>query len=208
MAEVVFSMRSSKHDPRQIIPGPGAAGPLSPPDPTQPMNTPGIPTACARRAPSRLMLALAILAAAPAIAAAAGLNGIWRMDVPKPSGVTLHTYIVLRQSGDTVSGSVSPNGSGEIQILDARRDGDQVAFRIDWGWDFRVRPEGPNLRVAISYGGGARDEEVAVPVSADEMRQQARAGGMRTLREDGLRKAREKATTVEEVLAETVADAN
>jgi type II secretory ATPase GspE/PulE/Tfp pilus assembly ATPase PilB-like protein len=31
---------------------------------------------------------------------------------------------------------------------------------------------------------------------------------MRTLREDGLRKAREKATTVEEVLAETVADAN
>jgi type II secretory ATPase GspE/PulE/Tfp pilus assembly ATPase PilB-like protein len=31
---------------------------------------------------------------------------------------------------------------------------------------------------------------------------------MRTLREDGLRKAREGSTTIEEVLAETVADAN
>jgi general secretion pathway protein E/type IV pilus assembly protein PilB len=51
-------------------------------------------------------------------------------------------------------------------------------------------------------------ELIQTGAGATRLRQQARAGGMRTLREDGLRKAREKATTVEEVLAETVADAN
>jgi general secretion pathway protein E/type IV pilus assembly protein PilB len=40
------------------------------------------------------------------------------------------------------------------------------------------------------------------------LRRQARAQGMSTLREDGLRKARAGLTTVEEVLAATVADAN
>jgi type II secretory ATPase GspE/PulE/Tfp pilus assembly ATPase PilB-like protein len=40
------------------------------------------------------------------------------------------------------------------------------------------------------------------------LRAHARAAGMRTLREDGWRKAREGLTTVEEVLASTVEDAN
>jgi general secretion pathway protein E len=43
---------------------------------------------------------------------------------------------------------------------------------------------------------------------ASLLRRQARAQGMSTLREDGLRKARAGLTTVEEVLAATVADAN
>ena len=40
------------------------------------------------------------------------------------------------------------------------------------------------------------------------VRREARAQGMGTLRQDGLRKARAGLTTVEEVLAATVADAN
>ena len=45
-------------------------------------------------------------------------------------------------------------------------------------------------------------------VGVARLRAHARAAGMRTLREDGWRKAREGLTTVEEVLATTVADAN
>jgi general secretion pathway protein E/type IV pilus assembly protein PilB len=51
-------------------------------------------------------------------------------------------------------------------------------------------------------------ELIHAGAGAARLRRQARAGGMRTLREDGLRKARDGATTVAEVLAETVADAN
>ena len=43
---------------------------------------------------------------------------------------------------------------------------------------------------------------------AGQVRRQARAQGMTALREDGLRKARAGLTTIDEVLAATVADAN
>ena len=108
--------------------------------------------------------------AAQGAPAAAGLNGMWRMDVPKVSGVTLHTFIVLHEEGGQVSGTVSPNGSGEIEIRGVRADGAYMVFRINWGWVFRVRPEGPNLHVVIDYDGGGRDEAVAVPVTAESMR--------------------------------------
>ena len=55
---------------------------------------------------------------------------------------------------------------------------------------------------------GKMRELIHAGAGAARLRGQARAGGMRTLREDGLRKAREGATTIAEVLAETVADAN
>jgi general secretion pathway protein E/type IV pilus assembly protein PilB len=55
---------------------------------------------------------------------------------------------------------------------------------------------------------GKMQELIHAGAAAARLRGQARAGGMRTLREDGLRKAREGATTIAEVLAETVADAN
>jgi type IV pilus assembly protein PilB len=55
---------------------------------------------------------------------------------------------------------------------------------------------------------GKMQELIHAGAGAARLRGHARAGGMRTLREDGLRKAREGSTTVEEVLAETVADAN
>jgi general secretion pathway protein E/type IV pilus assembly protein PilB len=55
---------------------------------------------------------------------------------------------------------------------------------------------------------GEMQELIHGGAGAARLRRHARAGGMRTLREDGLRKAREGSTTIEEVLAETVADAN
>jgi alpha-galactosidase len=136
------------------------------------MNPPDIPGSRPRphaKIPARA-LALLLLAAIPAFAAAAGLDGTWRMDVPKPSGVTLHTYIVVHQDGDKVEGSVSPNGSGEIPIRGSRMEAGDLVFRIDWGWTFHLRPEGRNLHVVISYDNGGRDEAVAMPVSAEAMR--------------------------------------
>jgi general secretion pathway protein E/type IV pilus assembly protein PilB len=55
---------------------------------------------------------------------------------------------------------------------------------------------------------GKMQELIHGGAGAARLRGYARAGGMRSLREDGLRKVREGSTTIEEVLAETVADAN
>jgi alpha-galactosidase len=127
--------------------------------------------------PARLgrILGLSLLLALPVFAlrgaqAAPGLNGAWRMDVTKSSGVTLHTFIVLHQEGDKVTGKVSPNSSGEISIRDVHGDGADTVFRIEWGWNFRVRPEGANLRVVLTYDGGGRDEALAVPVSEESLK--------------------------------------
>jgi len=116
-----------------------------------------------------LLLALPALAvrAAPATA---GIDGAWRIDMPRPSGVTLHTVIILRQKGGTVEGKAYPNSSGELTIQDAHAEGTDTVFRIDWGWTFRVRPEGGGLRVLITYGSGERDEALAVRVPEDSLR--------------------------------------
>jgi len=121
------------------------------------------------------LLGLCLLLALPAFAvrgapAVSGLSGAWRIDLAKPSGVTVHTILVLHQEGDRVAGKVFPNSSGESTIQDAHADGADTVFRMDWGWNFRVRPEGANLRVVITYGGGGRDEVLAVPVPEESLR--------------------------------------
>jgi alpha-galactosidase len=101
---------------------------------------------------------------------AAGINGIWCITQEKPSGVTLRTFLTLHDDGVALSGTVLVNSVASLPLRDAHReDGDEV-FRMDWGWAFRVRPEGKNLQVAITYGGGGTETVTAVPASEAEMR--------------------------------------
>ena len=134
-----------------------------------------------------LPLAALVLASNPA-ARADGLNGVWRLDEPKAWGVTLHTYLSLHQANGVLTGGVYPNGSGEIPVQKPHTEGDVTLFQIDWGWAFRVRPEGANLHVAIEYGGGAKSDGVAVPVSQDELKAPARIAlpALRVLPPNGL----------------------
>jgi alpha-galactosidase len=118
----------------------------------------GWPAAC-------LLAALALTVPARA----ADLDGIWRMDIRKASGVTLRNYVILHQHGATIEGSVFANSSWQVPIKNAHLDGDDIVFQMDWGWKFRIRPEGPNLHVLISYDGGGKDEAVAIPAPASEM---------------------------------------
>jgi alpha-galactosidase len=113
--------------------------------------------------------ALLALCLAASTCAAADLNGVWRMDIVKPSGVTLHNYVILAEEGPAIKGSVFANSSWEVPIEDPRRDGADLVFRIPWGWNFRVTPQGADLRVVVTYDGGGRDEAVAVPSSRSEM---------------------------------------
>jgi alpha-galactosidase len=140
------------------------------------------------------LAALGMIFAAQVPAHAAGLNGVWRMEITKDSGVVLRSYIILHQDGEHLTGQVFANSSDKVKIEDARVDGEDGVFRINWGWAFRVHPMGPNLSVGIvraadardefvpgpllhvtvTYSGGGKDEATAVPVAESEMNPPAR----------------------------------
>jgi hypothetical protein len=101
------------------------------------------------------LLCLAVLSslAVPSAARASDLTGTWRMDQHKKSGVTIHSFLVLRQSGSHIEGSVFANGADELQIKGGHMEGEVAVFSVDWGWAFRVSHDGQNLHVVVTYGG-------------------------------------------------------
>lgn len=114
-------------------------------------------------------LVLALLLLSSARLSAAGLDGVWRLDDPKPWGVKLHTFVSLHTKDGAQTGGVYPNGSGEIPIRSVREEGGETVFTIDWGWTFHVAPAGENLRVRVVYGDGKTSEGLAVPATAAEL---------------------------------------
>jgi alpha-galactosidase len=124
--------------------------------------------------PRRLLVAVSLILASQVAARADVLNGVWRVDLRKNYGVTLRSFIVLRDEGGKQGGFVFANSSDKVRIEGARIDGPDTVFRINWGWSFRVRPEGSSLRVVISYDGGGRDEVTAVAAAESEMNPPAR----------------------------------
>jgi alpha-galactosidase len=112
------------------------------------------------------LLCLAVLSslAVPSAARASDLTGTWRMDQHKKSGVTIHSFLVLRQSGSHIEGSVFANGADELQIKGGHMEGEVAVFSVDWGWAFRVSHDGQNLHVVVTYGGSGTEEATAYPV--------------------------------------------
>ena len=96
---------------------------------------------------------------------AAVLDGTWRVDQPRHGGVTLHTYLVLRQKGTELDGKVVINGSVDLPLRNPRLEGSDAAFSVDWGTEYRVHPEGDKLRVTIIWGAKDREEATAVRVA-------------------------------------------
>jgi alpha-galactosidase len=114
-------------------------------------------------------IALLLFISVAGVARGGGLDGVWRIEMRKPFGVTLRTYLIFHEDAGQVRGMVFANSSSKVAIADVRTDGPDTLFQIPWGWNFRVRPDGGNLHVVITYDGGGRDEETAVPASESEM---------------------------------------
>jgi alpha-galactosidase len=135
-----------------------------------------------------LLFGAALVLAAQVPARADGLNGVWRLEVRKAYGVTLRSYLILHQDGAHIDGSVFANSSAKVRIQDARMEGPDLVFHIDWGWAFRVRPQGEDLHVIITYGGVGKDEGTAVPVPESDMSPPARVDPpvLRDLPDNGL----------------------
>jgi alpha-galactosidase len=113
---------------------------------------------------------LSILASSllTATATAAGLDGTWRIDLPKPGGVTQRTFLILEQHGSELEGIVLINESADLPIRHPRMEGSNAVFSVDWGTEYRIRPEGDLLHVTLIYGGTSKQEAVAHRVPASE----------------------------------------
>jgi len=119
------------------------------------------------RQTSRFLLA-ALLGLLAANAPAASLGGAWKIELARPGGVTLRTFLVLHQEGTNLNGKVIINNSCDLPLRKPRMEGSNAVFSVDWGIEYRVRPEGDILRVTLIYGGSSREEATAKRVPEAE----------------------------------------
>jgi alpha-galactosidase len=135
-----------------------------------------------------LVILLALLSSVHAADPGPELNGTWRTDQPKPFGVVLHTLIILHQHGSQIDGRVFPNGAVELPLREAHVEGSGAAFKIDWGWKFRVQPDGDNLRVVITYQDGGTQENIGYRIPESGTREPAALplAPLRSLPDNGL----------------------
>ena len=75
-------------------------------------------------------------------AQAAVLDGTWRIDLARRGGVTLHTYLVLRQNGTGLDGKVVINGAVDLPLRKPHVEGTGASFSVDWGTEYQVHAEG------------------------------------------------------------------
>jgi len=111
-------------------------------------------------------LAILLFAGLGTFVRAADFSGTWRIDLPRPGGVTLHTYLVLRQDNGKLDGKVVINGGVDVPLRRPHFEGADAVFGPAWGADYRLHFEGDRLRVTLTYGGNGSEEATAIRVPA------------------------------------------
>jgi hypothetical protein len=78
---------------------------------------------------NRLVFSVLLICLAATLAQAADVSGLWVAQIPGRDGNTMETTFNLKQSGESLSGSMA-NQFGERQISDGKVTGDDVAFNV------------------------------------------------------------------------------
>jgi alpha-galactosidase len=119
--------------------------------------------------PASWFFVVSILGLLIARASASGLDGSWKIELARPGGIVLRTYLVLHQQGTNLNGKVIINNSVDLPLRQTHMEGPIGVFNIDWGAAYRVRPDGDKLDVTILYGGSSREEAKATRATDDEI---------------------------------------
>lgn len=101
------------------------------------------------------------------------VEGTWQISLPRRGDVTIQSYLVLRREGSALTGKVIINRAADLPLRHPHFEGDEGVFSIDWNASYRVRREGENLRVRITYGGKNTEEALAVPIPESAIRPSA-----------------------------------
>ena len=105
---------------------------------------------------------------------APGLEGTWQLEFPRRGGVKIVTYLVLRQEGTALDGTVVINRAADLPLRNPRYENGEGVFSIDWNAAYRVRRDGDRLRVHITYGGKRTEDVIGTPVAESATRPPAR----------------------------------
>lgn len=112
-----------------------------------------------------LRLFLPLLMSVSSALSAPGLEGTWQLEFPRRGGVTILTYLDLRQEGSALDGTVVINRAADLPLRNPRYENGEGVFSIDWNAAYRVRRDADRLRVHITYGGKRTEEVIATPVA-------------------------------------------
>lgn len=78
----------------------------------------------------RILLVVTVILALAAVALAADVTGKWTAQVPGRGGQARETTFNFKQSGSTLTGTMSGGQGGEIAISDGKVTGDNISFTV------------------------------------------------------------------------------
>lgn len=100
-------------------------------------------------------------------ALAADLSGTWTGIFHTREGGAFETNLVLKASGDALTGTFQQGNNDEIQIENGKVNGDQVTFSITRGSgdktrkiNFTGKVDGTNMKLTVQPEGATRTQEI------------------------------------------------
>lgn len=100
-------------------------------------------------------------------ALAADLSGTWTGIFHTREGGAFETNLVLKASGDALTGTFQQGNNDEIQIENGKVNGDQVTFSVTRGSgdktrkiNFTGKVDGANMKLTVQPEGATRTQEI------------------------------------------------
>jgi hypothetical protein len=100
-------------------------------------------------------------------AMAADVSGTWTGIFHTREGGAFETNLVLKASGDSLTGTLQQGNSDEIQIENGKVSGDQVTFTLTRGSGDKTRKinytgkvDGNNMKLTVQPEGATRTQEI------------------------------------------------
>ena len=100
-------------------------------------------------------------------ALAADLSGTWTGIFHTREGGAFETNLVLKASGDALTGTFQQGNNDEIQIENGKVNGDQVTFSVTRGSgdktrkiNFTGKVDGTNMKLTVQPEGATRTQEI------------------------------------------------
>ena len=110
---------------------------------------------------------IAIIATFSLAAMAADVSGTWTGIFHTREGGAFETNLVLKASGDALTGTYQQGNSDEIQIENGKVSGDQVTFTLTRGSgdktrkvNFTGKVDGNNMKLTVQPEGSTRSQQI------------------------------------------------
>ena len=115
----------------------------------------------------KALAVMAIIATFSLVGLAADVSGTWTGIFHTREGGAFETNLVLKASGDSLTGTFQQGNSDEIQIENGKVSGDQVTFTLTRGSGDKTRKinysgkvDGNNMKLTVQPEGSTRTQQI------------------------------------------------